>query len=466
MTCWNDLQCCPEGECVCGTVTAPTITISGYSGGGWTDVSPCCKQQVFTPNSSLVSRCCYNLFEKTWNQTCTRKAWIPKKLFPVEIMPVSCPPSAAKHCMPDPPLLHVGTRTLTYYEQQKMRFVVQYDKPTITVYFGRDNFTCSGVTSCKWFLKIKVCYMVTSAYEVIIKWLKTQTTVAVNSCFVPNTTFDGTEQSLNYDVSDTCETNWVPDCSSETGEICFERIKIWDTLPADGPIAFTNADIGSECEIKPTCASIAWIEDEYCFAAVASLGDCDPCWRAYSIGTDSVTYTFGGNTVTGIRAFQDCGPFDECIPVLINCNANPTVCPVVSQTLVCQGIEWEDDGEGTCDCLPRQPGWSCGIYDFDENGGLVLCNYFGNFTSLASIWSYTTACPGPGPAFACDPTCCQKFDCNNCSTCEPKYVPNTWTGELLASQEISVTTYCSPFNATMPTCCVTYPTTTLNVDFA
>jgi hypothetical protein len=458
---FNCKRCC-DNPCVCGASTPPTITITGYTGGGWNSVSDCCKEQVFTPNSSLISRCCANLFEKSWDQQCVRKAWAFNMTFPYETAPPTCPPDPDKYCCPDPPLIHIGTQTIDYFEKHRLRLQISFDKPTIIVSFGRDNFTCSGVTECKWFMKVKVCYEVTSAYQYDIGWTRTLTTVSVNSCFDANTMFDGTETSPSYPVSDSCDAGWLG-CSSDTGPVCFERIKIWDTLPSDGIITFEDSDTGSSCETKPTCADILYGESQICFAPAGSLGDCNPCWYPYSIVDNPTTYTCGGETIDTVFA-RDCSE-DPCLILVQGCDP-PTICPVVTQTLPCESVAFGTDDDESCDCLPRflAEGTICPTAALDAGGAPVSCGFFANSSN-------------PSPAFTsnfgvcmdtpCETDCCNYLDCGTCPVCVPKYIPLTWTGVFIGSQEISVNTTCSNYNdPPADPCCIDYAVVSLSVDFA
>lgn len=453
-------KCC-TGDCSCGTVTPPTITITGYTAAGsWSSVSDCCKYIMYEPDESDLTRCCATLLEKTWEQICELKAWAQNLPIGIDV-PGICPPDPAKFCTPDPPLTHIGTVTNTYNELQKIFFIVEYDKPRIEVWFGKDNFTCGGVTECKWFLKVRWCFEVQVEYAWQYGWQATRTTAAVHPCFATDNHYDGTWESPNWpDVE--CSTDRTS-CSGDAYTVCFDRIKIWDELPANGPISFTDTDIGSECEVKPSCASIVFDDSSHCFTS-ASFGVCELCWD-YEIIEDTVTYEFGGEVISSYNSFGSCD--FECSPIATNCVGNTTTCPTVTQTLPCHYVEFGDseaccgttsnnftvdpvDGTfGRCDSVvdrPFDPPQSCGFFI-----DVVAVPYFTN-EATCGVPTFTP----------CDSTCCYYFDCGDCSQCKHKFAGGF--GVFYGSQEITINTTCDPPGS--GECCISLGTRTINVVWA
>lgn len=443
--------CC--AGCQCGDVTPPQITIQNYTAAGpWLDVSDCCKQIIFNPDETQDTFCCYDLYEKTWTQECVRKGYIVTPIFPYSN--AGCPPDPAVFCLPDPPLIHVATSTVNFFERQKARLDLTYRTPKIIVSFGRDTFVCNGENVCKWFLKIRVCYK----YSVYINghngYSYSVTNVSLTPCV-------GVDEDLDIDIPYSfnfpCGPSFI---SAEAPEVCFERIKIFDELPDDGDFVFTNADDGSACQEFPSCASIDF-DEEICFQD--SFGTtCTTCWSDYTITNNEKIFQFPSKTITSVSGFSGCGTGEECLPTITNCNNNPTICPAREQTIPCQRVTFADFDPSCCFIFGNS-GY-CGVPIGFFDGGQVcpnfilgddtLCNFFSN--AVQNPFYAVHDCTLPG----CDSTCCFHLDCNDCSICQAKIGP-----PYIWSQEITVETTCTDLR-TGSYCCIPYPTTTLSVVFS
>jgi hypothetical protein len=370
----------------------------------------------------------------------------------------SCPPNPAVYCFPDPPLIHVGTQTIDYIYQDGLGFKVIYATPLIEVLFGRGEFTCSGVKSCKWFIKTRVVYTVTSQYLSSQSWTKTRTTESVNACFTANTGEDGTTSS-NYPPSSVCGPGWFM-CSEATNFVIFERVKIWDSLPEDGTFTFGNSDNGSDCEEKASCADGVFDLTEACVSPQSEL-DCNPCWQPFNIVNNPTTFTIPATEIRSATGITGCDA-EFCGTTIANCNSNFTTCPEVSQTLPCESVVFYGDITDYCDCTSQQPSDGCptSIPQFGT-GLFVECGFFGLSPSPIFTSTYGV-CSGDD----CVATCCYIIGCEDCVQCVPKYIPLTWAGGLVGSQEVSVSTTCSAYNdPPIPPVCITYSPITLTVDF-
>ena len=176
------------------------------------------------------------------------------------------------------------------------------------------------------------------------------------------------------------------------------------------------------------------------------------CW-SYSIVEDSVTYEFGGNTVSSYTGYSSCD--EDCFLAITNCNNNSTQCPTVSQTVPCHKLEFPVPSNA-CNCPNYRPD-SINAICTPSNALGYQCQFFDNDTILFHIDS-SVQCDIANPP--CDSTCCYFFDCGDCSQCKPRL-------SLLPfhqGQEIEVETTCGEYSPGQ--CCLSYPATTLDVVWA
>jgi len=459
-------------KCCCGcctdiTASLPVITIAGYTGGEWTSVTDCCKKKLFTPNTSSNSTACGLLSTQTWTQQCVRKAWaynLPKR---AQTGTASCPPDPSIYCYPSTPLVHVGTVTIDFFLQHGFGFKVFYSTPKIEVLFGRGEFTCSGVKSCKWFLKTRLIYTVDASYITSTAYTQTRTTASAHSCFTADTSNDGTASSDNYPIPSVCEPSWFACGSMPTNYIIFERIKIWDSLPADGEFTFNNSDTGSSCEEKPSCADGTFDVAEACISPQDL--DCNPCWQPYTIVNNPTTFSIPSIEIRTATTINGCD-LDDCTQGILNCNSNPTTCPAVSQTLPCQKVVFYGDVSNYCACTLQfvsdpfaatvgspPPVCNTSIPDPGNYGIPLECGFFNGLIQGLNPFAFTGCSTGN-----CNTTCCHKIGCGDCIICNPKL-----GGPLVVgSQEVSVSTTCSAYNdpPITPTCITASPVV-LTVDF-
>jgi hypothetical protein len=452
-------KCCC-GCCIDVPADLPTVSISGYTGGEWTSAGSCCMQKVFTPNTPAEFSCCGKLLDKTWTQECLRKAWAFNMPPGIQDTAASCPPSPAVYCFPDPPLIHIGTQTIDYFEHQSLQLKIDWTSPVITVTFGRGTFVCGGVSSCKWFMKIRLTYNVVSAYQSLLSWERTLTTESVHPCFSANTDADGTETFNFPPESSDCESNQWSGCGFTNSSPFFERIKIWNNLPEDGVIVFTNDDTDASCDGLPACAIGDFDETQICIAPQASIDECDPCWQSFAIVDDPTTYTVPAMEIREARGITGCD-IDDCFSTIANCNANPTTCPAVSQTLPCEKVVFYGDNE-SCLCSSDSPSYGCPTEALDASGVLVKCGFYQNTSLTRRFEAIYGTCQGDN----CIGTCCHIVGCGPCVQCVPKHIPATWSGVLIGSQELSVSATCSAYNdPPFQPCCINYSPVSLTVEF-
>jgi hypothetical protein len=197
-------------------------------------------------------------------------------------------------------------------------------------------------------------------------------------------------------------------------------------------------------------------ESEYCFESVASFGNCELCWD-YEIINDTVTYEFGGNVISSYTSFTGCD--FECLPSITSCAGNATTCPIVTQTLPCQSVEYgfSDACCGTSyNHADTDPFFGvsgrCAVLAGNPELGLEPCAFFRDPVPVP-YFARDSSCEIP-----CESACCHFFDCGDCSTCTDKFSIG------YGSQEITIETTCGPVSGGQ--CCISLGPRTVNVVWA
>lgn len=442
-------QCCCD-ECECITGDPPEMTISGFTGGGWSTAGNCCFKQVFTPNTSQLSQYCSDPVSR---YEITRQC--DSDYYVVDYTGIACntiykdthppcPDAIAGCCSPAPSWVLAGSSSGQSKLTIETHHLAYHQLLSVTVYLRRDIILCDGVPTCKWMLilEYRIAYKSTWSRGTLYEY--SQTVTSAGPCFTVNDAYNvNCEVSNPVDCDDVFESTTMADmaCTSQ-GTMCIHRIKFFDTFPS-GTHSFSASDVPGPgtCAAPPNDMNCP--ECEWDFTSTVCLEPgvvCPPPWCTTPpiVTTTPTTYTIPGRQCASFQVFTDCA--NSCDGFLSVC-FTPVTCPDVSITLDCDSVEfpWEDpeyvppeECEG-CE-IPEAGG---GIFpliglpsecNYGEQPRFMLCGCTGSFGGPPI---FTKACNALDPP--CDPNCCYTcFDCPGCPQCFTKYSTLVGAGTLIA----------------------------------
>lgn len=269
---WFPCECC---GCNCLTAEElPNISITGMTGGAWTE-DECCWSRTFTFNTTqpVTTVCSSAVDDISVEAIIQADIYYTHNPNPKNFTSYQEPPFSLEYCCESGPT-KAGTieSKCKYSYQSKLK--LSYRRKNIVVKASRQQVTCNGAPECKLVLSVNYYYdwnalmlSDSGADEAI-------TAAAQGTCFE----YDATPPKLcnesygdPFSPSIDCESNlFLPGPSQP---VFFTRIKIYDEWP-QGSVTFDNTDVLPEgCQV-PLCT-----DDEFntqaCF--VANPGSNIPC---------------------------------------------------------------------------------------------------------------------------------------------------------------------------------------------
>ena len=432
-------RCCCACDCL-PLEDLPTVTISGYTGGGWS--GDCCYEQTFTPNStpSWSKSCSGMIYESSESYNCVTQHWIQKSpdYRGYEIFPSGCDEIPEDYCCYDDSE-HIATTTTEQTSSENAFLAVWRRVKYIKVRISQEEVDCSGVEGetggCKIVIRSRFVYeWVSKVYTDERDIIEQSVTMVNTTCFEANPlyTYEDAEPALMTcsDVPSDPPIDEIYACIYN-GEFYFDRVKYFDEMPT-GDLTFENGDIpgcdSSSCDYEP----YSYVSSVCIYGPSSELDDneCRFFLSCYCISPPTqrnVTFTqedtiCEGNTVTEV------GPCDPAEEVL--CNTLTTSCRNPGDP---PNFSYDcNDGEsasilGYIDTTGR---FGCNFPDGERDGNAPEPAYSGPFflfNGCGGGFSPYQSLPGLGgevypwvrtyecTEIACDEACCRFYDdCPNC----------------------------------------------------
>jgi hypothetical protein len=401
-------KCCCACDCL-PLEDLPTVTISGYTGGGWS--GSCCYEQTFTPNTtpSWSKSCSGMLYEGSVNETCVTQHWIQKSpdYRGYEIFPSGCDEIPEDYCCYDDSE-HIATTT-TNWEFLNNAFIAVWRRvKDIKVRISQEEVDCSGVEGetggCKIVIRSRYTYeYVSKVYSDASISMDQSVTLINSTCFEVNDGFvfdDPAPPLLSCgDVPSTPPEDANFACIYD-GEIYFDRVKYFDEMPLES-LTFENADIpgcdSSSCDYEPynyvsqVCiyGPSSAVDDNECFFNLPCYCISSPTQRSVTATSDDTICE--GNSVTEVGP---CDPAEEvlCVSSTTSCR-NPGDPPNFSYDC--------NDGESASiiGYIPTTGGVRCPSSGIGNDGGMS-----GGGIILNSVNVLYIGCGGCEPGLYCYPS--------------------------------------------------------------
>jgi len=327
-------RCCCTCECL-PIEDLPTVTISGWTGNGWSGT--CCYEQKFTPNTtpSWSKACSGMLYEGSVSETCVTHHW--KQYTPdyrgYEYFPNGCDNIPEDYCCPGNGE-HIATTT-TDWTFTNNAFLAVWARPKeIYVRISQEDVDCEGVEGesggCKIVIRSRYVYEYKSKiYKNDLSSVEQEVSIVNTDCFEANPAY-----TFNVPASSAITCSDVPSsppsvsigaCVYE-GLFQFDRVKYYDDMPS-GEVQFQNDDVpgcdSSACDYSP----YSYVNQVCIFGPSGPIdnSNClfeEPCYCTETIETRDIDVTGESPTCIG-----------ESVTEKGDCFANPCL-PMSCQTLV------------------------------------------------------------------------------------------------------------------------------------
>lgn len=466
-------KCCCD-ECPCLPVEdLPTVTISGYTGQGWT--GDCCYQQQFNPNSTPAwsKSCTEDIYSASVYETCITEHWRvnPSLYRGYEINPSTCDDIPDQYCCPSN--LKIATTTSTWIWENSGFMALWRRIKHIIVRVSQELANCTGVegqeSGCKIVIRSRIVYeYATTFYENNRASFDQEVEMNVETCFEPDPDYVITSNPFTPITCDDVpasppEGGVGGDGCLSTGEFYFDRVRYYDTMPT-GNIVFGNGDVpgcnASTCDYSPynygnqVCI---YSPSQYVRTAFCTFQEPCYCWA------DIVEYD---NTTTEPDASCDSDIliYDGCT----GCEGQPFW---VCTTDICQNVEDECPDSGysyRALGFDTDAGLNEAYCDFDGTGstgirsflGFVACGANKSILGVGAIDPPYQKTYDPCQVGDCDSVCCEFIDdCPCCveEVCADKY-GNTWFSTVVTHTR---TQTCSGWNP--KSICTSAPSWTINL---
>lgn len=434
-------RCCCSCECL-PIEDLPTVTISGYTGGGWS--GSCCYEQTFTPNAtpSWSKGCSSSLYEGSVVQQCTTEHYRQTsgnyRGFEYGPLGGDCSGVPDDYCCNGGFVKIATTQSTATYTDNAFMAVWRRAK-SIIVRISQEQVDCEVVegqsSGCKIVIRSRYVY----EYETAIYQnglTSGSQTVTINStdCFEVNTDYVRTVTAYSPITCSDVPANppafsSVANLCRNSGEFGFDRVRYYDAMPS-GSIQFTNAEVpgckASSCNYEPyNYASSVCVNSP---SSPSTLTGCffnEPCYctdEPFSINpaqSFEATNCFNNGlgplfNVTDIQGcFADpCIPAVSCTTTLTACATDDFECPDAF-SINCLDFDINPENEATC----FRPGVgfpfgefiACGCSASISGGGSVEPPYYDVSDCFVGN---------------CNEACCTLFD--DCPCCLPdgRCVPN------------------------------------------
>ena len=444
---WYPCECC---GCACLPFESlPTVSISGYTGNGWS--GSCCYEQTFTSNTtpSWSKSCSGMLYEGSVTEACTTEHW--QRLTPdyrgyeyLDVQP-PCSELPEDFCCLDG-AEHIATTQTNWTFIDNAFIAVWLRIKHIKVRISQEQVDCTGVEDqtggCKIVIRSRFVYEYASKIYQNAKTAVTQTVTMINdSCFEVDPAYVIDDAGLpiltcsDVPISPPDPDSPIENCVYE-GEIYFDRVKYLDSI-STGNLTFENDDI-------PGCISSSCNYEPYSYVSQVCIygpsGNIDedncifstPCYCQGTVTSTNNTATSEQITCLGYIATLKQGCFeDPCMP--INCGFDlPTQCVHPGQPplfefdcddfftasfagFICSGGGGYRSGIGS-------DGYQLGVGYFTSNGQLQGIACGGAVNIAPTPYNKTYNC-SEAP---CDTICCRQYD--ECPCCPPNCLELYSTG--------------------------------------
>ena len=480
-------RCCCACECF-PVEDLPTVTISGYTGAGWT--GNCCFQQVFTPNTTppWVKRCSGKLYEFSSSQQCVthHHAILSPDYRGFEVGPGDpCETRPDGYCCPAGSE-HVAT-TNTNWEFIDNEFMAAWIRHTsITVRISQEQVDCEGVEGetggCKIVVRSRYAYeSVSSLFANRTEQADQSVTLESADCFEVNPKFI---VDLNPSPEVTCET--IPSDPNEVAfENCraeadfgFDRVKYYDEMPS-GPVEFTNEDVpgcdSTSCDYEP----YAYVNQICIYGPTEEINALDPdppfpC--LFILPCECFNGVYRNDFVS---SFPDLSCDLSVVNSIAGCFSDPCVIPNCANEIVTFCGNPGDPVE-TYDCpevlAPTAFSYGCNSPDAlqrrifaPESGCLPFLGDESTAITYSGCGCNNAASGGLPDEFPyldtsdcfegnCNPNCCREFD--DCPCCGPVCKP-LYIGNIGMIQSHSLTQTCTGLQSA--SVCINAPSWTINL---
>ena len=416
--------CCAACDCL-PVEDLPTVTISGYTGGGWSGT--CCYEQTFTPNTtqSWSKLCSDMIYESTVAEQCVTEHY--RLLAPdyrgFELFPDGCDEITEGYCCPEG-TEKIATTTTDWTFTDNAFMAVWRRIKHIIVRISQEEVDCTGVEGetggCKIVIRSRFVYDYQATYyRNALSTYAQSVTMHNTDCFEVDpdyqitantpTAFTCSDVPANPPTSDNCLTS---------GTFYFDRVRYYDDMPT-GSITFNNTHVpgctSTACDYSPLNYSSSVCIYSPASPIVSALG-CnlnEPCYCTDTVFATNNTVEYGPII---------CGGDDIFIQEVSGCNDNP--CDL------CTTLITECDGVTEYECPDSTWSTSCIQYDIDpENPATCFNTGIGSglhnacvcSNSIEGIGQYNA--PYVRSVFCDDPTncsaiCCRSYD-EDCLCCYP-----------------------------------------------
>ena len=425
-------KCCCACDCL-PLEDLPTVTISGYTGGGWS--GSCCYEQTFTPNTtpSWSKSCSGMIYEASVFEECVtdHSQFLTPNYRGFEFFPNGCDEIAEDFCCPEGAEL-IATTT-TQWEFQDNAFLAVWRRvKEIKVRISQEEVDCSGVEGqtggCKIVIRSRFIYEWASKIYGNSTTKVTQTILMHNTtCFESNPNFvinDPTPSVITCsDVPSNAPTSG--DCVF-TGDFYFDRVKYYDTMPT-GSVSFGNSDVpgcnSSSCDYDP----YSYVSSVCIYAPTDAIANnqClfqEPCYCTGTITSDNSTFIrdaiecdTGSGFISEVSGCNDDPCPELCTSLMTQCpdDPDPYECPGTALSLSRLGFDIDPINPSLClrTGIGEPDGNCCGSYGDKYIGCGVSVTTAGLFPEKP--YNSTSNCS----AGACDENCCRLFE--DCPCCYP-----------------------------------------------
>ena len=471
-------RCCCSCECL-PVEDLPTVTISGYTGGGWS--GSCCYEQTFTPNATpRWSKSCSSLiFEGSVSQQCTtehyRQTRGSYRGFEYGPLGGDCSDVPEDYCCGGAYEKIATTQSTATYTDNAFMAVWRRVK-NIIVRISQEEVDCTGIEGqtggCKIVIRSRYVYEFSSAiYQNALTNGSQAVTMNNTDCFEVNPDFVITGSAPTAITCSDVPSNppsggGGANLCLSGGEFYFDRVRYYDTIPT-GAIAFTNANV-------PGCDSTSCNYEPYSYvnsvcvnspSSPQAFTGCflnQPCYC-----TDDVSSVDPPLEIEAENCFNDglglfnitdiegcsadpCIPAVSCTTTLTACATNAYECPGTALSLNCLDFQINPVNSATC----FRPGVGFPLGDFSACG----CQF-----SIEGIGQRDPPYYDTSDCFVgnCNADCCDFLDdCECClpdGRCLPKFIPK-WYQTVTAHTR---TQTCSGFSS--QSVCTGAPSWTINL---
>jgi hypothetical protein len=466
-------RCCCAG-CDCLPVEdLPTVTISGYTGGGWSGT--CCYEQTFTPNvtPSWTKSCSSMIYESAVTEQCVTEHW--RLLAPdyrgFEFFTgTDCANLSEDYCCPEG-FEKIATTTTDWTFTDNAFMAVWRRIKEIRVRISREEVDCTGIegqeSGCKIVIRSR------TVYDYSLTYYRNQLSTYAQSVTMHNT--DCFEVDPDYEI--TADTPTAITCSDvpasppaggiggdgclTSGTFFFDRVRYYDDMPT-GSVSFGNSDIpgciANGCDYSPwNYASSVCIYSPSSPIATMSCYLNEPCYCTDDVFASNNTIGYGpiicGGDNVFISSVSGCNdePCELCTTLITECDGLDIYeCPDSTWSTACLQYDIEPENEATC--------FRTGIGGGEYNA-CFCANSIEGVGEAPSPYIRSVFCNDPTN---CNADCCRSYN-EDCPCCFPDGIckPYHSTGYFASIYSHTRSQTCSGFQS--QSICTSAPTWTITL---